>query len=213
MSKKISPTNEINQAPASIKEISLSQAILAPLDALFKAQVHAARSFLNLLLQIGYPHVELEEKGKAKDEVAIKDEKKVYTQDFYFEDQEGKKMKISIPSLALIPITPLTIDNASFKLNFKVSNTGTHSQMQTSEEDSLNKEHVNWNESNRPWFLVKEPVSFNGNIAPNQGVQSEVSDSSSSVINIEINLVRQPLPAGLEKLLASLQQSSQLTHL
>jgi hypothetical protein len=213
MSKKISPTNEINQAPASITEISLSQAILAPLDALFKAQVHAARSFLNLLLQIGYPHVELEEKGKAKDEVAIKDEKKVYTQDFFFEDPEGKKMKISIPSLALIPITPLTIDNASFKLNFKVSNTGKHTQMQASEEDSLKKENADWDESNRPWFLVKDPVSFKGNIAPNQEVQSEVSENSSSVINIEINLVRQPLPAGLEKLLTSLQQSSQLTHL
>ena len=46
--------------PASLSEISLSQAILAPLDALFKAQVHAARSFLNLLLQIGYPHGELD---------------------------------------------------------------------------------------------------------------------------------------------------------
>jgi hypothetical protein len=214
MSKKINPTNEADQAPASIKEISLSQAILAPLDALFKAQVHSARSFLNLLLQIGYPHLELEKEGKSKVDIAENPEKMVYTQDFFFEDPGGKKMKISIPSLALVPITPLTIDNASFKLNFKVENTGKHTQMQDSETKSIDKESDNgWDTSKRPWYLVKEPVSFRGNIAPSEGDKSETSESSSSVINIEINLVRQPLPAGLEKLLTALQQSSHVENL
>jgi Protein of unknown function (DUF2589) len=37
-------------------QLKLSQAILAPIDAILKSQVHAARSFLNLVLQIGYPH-------------------------------------------------------------------------------------------------------------------------------------------------------------
>jgi hypothetical protein len=214
MSKKVNPTSEINQAPASIKEISLSQAILAPMDALFKAQVHAARSFLNLLLQIGYPHLELEEKGESKVNLAERDDKRVYTQDFYFEDTEGKKMKVSIPSLALVPITPLTIDNASFKLNFKVENTSKHIQMQPSTDESRNSENnTKWNESKRPWFLVKEPVSFIGNVAPSREMKSETSDNSSSVIIIEINLVRQPLPAGLDKLLTALQQSGSVKNL
>jgi hypothetical protein len=183
--------------------------------------VHAARSFLNLLLQIGYPHVELEEKGTTKEGAAENAEKGVYTQDFYFEDSEGKKTKVSIPALALVPITPLTIDNASFKLNFKVESTSSHSQMQeskTQKKDPSDKNEENenvskWNESNRPWYLVKEPVSFQGHVAPSQGETSETSDSSSSVINIEINLVRQPLPAGLDKLLTALQQSSTIKNL
>src|SRR4051812_22916894 len=42
--------------PAAETVLSLSQALLAPLDAILKAQLHASRSFLNFLLQIGYPH-------------------------------------------------------------------------------------------------------------------------------------------------------------
>jgi hypothetical protein len=219
MSKEDKSATETNQSPAVFKEISLSQAILAPLDALFKAQVHAARSFLNLLLQIGYPHVELEEKGTTKEGAAENAEKGVYTQDFFFEDSEGKKTKVSIPALALVPITPLTIDNASFKLNFKVENTSSHSQMnelkiQKKDPSDTSAENVSkWNESNRPWYLVKDPVSFRGHVAPSQNATSETSDSSSSVINIEINLVRQPLPAGLDKLLTALQQSSTIKNL
>ncbi len=212
MSNNVTSPNERNQEPAAIKEISLSQAILAPLDALFKAQVHAARSFLNLLLQMGYPHVELDEKGVPL--IDEKDGKGVYTQDFVFEDPEGKKMKVSIPSLSLVPVAPLTIDSANFKLNFKVENNHTHSQIQDSEKESVEKEsHTEWNSTNRPWFLVKDPVGFSGNIAPAGGSRNESSDRSSSVINIEINLVRQPLPAGLDKLLTALQQSSYVKNI
>ena len=211
MSKNINPTAETNQAPASIKEISLSQAILAPLDALFKAQVHAARSFLNLLLQMGYPHVELDEEG-APDFTDF-DNKGVYTQDFYFDDLDGKRTKVSIPALALVPITPLTIDNASFKLGFKVENTHRHQQIQDSEKKSLGKESkTDWDGGNRPWYLVKDPVGFGGNIASAPDGKSDSTDSSSSVINIEINLIRQPLPAGLDKLLTALQQSSNIKN-
>lgn len=201
-----------DQTPAAIKDISLSQAILAPLDALFKAQVHSARSFLNLLLQIGYPHIVLDKEGAPVEEARA--DKPVYTQDFYFEDPDGGKMKISIPSLALIPITPLSIDNASFKLDFKVNSTRKHIQIQASENKQLEKENgTDWKTTNRPWYLVKDPVSFVGNIAPSQNIESESSDISSSVINIEINLVRQPLPAGLDKLLTALQQSSYVKNL
>lgn len=38
------------------KELTLSSAILAPLNAVFEAQVHAARSFLSFILQMGFRH-------------------------------------------------------------------------------------------------------------------------------------------------------------
>ena len=44
------------EGDAASSPITLSQTILAPLDAVFQAQAHAARSFLNLVLQLGYPH-------------------------------------------------------------------------------------------------------------------------------------------------------------
>ncbi len=222
------PVKDVN-VPASLAVISLSQAILAPLDALFKAQVHAARSFLNLVLQIGYPNLEmdkhgtpiiyppvpLDEKGNPVNTGPETKPKSVYTQDFFMTDQDGNRMKISIPALALVPIIPLTIDNASFKLNFKVENNGEHTQMQASEKAVTDREKESgsgWDENKRPWYLVSEPVSFRGNVAPPAYDKTESSQSSSSVINIEINLCRQPLPAGLDKLLSALPQATKITH-
>ncbi len=39
--------DEFKPGPAASTVISLSQILLAPLNAIFKAQVHAARSFVN----------------------------------------------------------------------------------------------------------------------------------------------------------------------
>jgi len=189
--------------PSAVGELSLSQAILAPLDALFKAQVHSARSFLNLLLQIGYPHVELNADG-CKNEEDLKS-KSFYTQDFYYTNDNGHNVKISIPALALIPITPLGIDNASFKFNFNVQTTSSHSQIQSSEASVVEKEKE-YARDKRPWYLVDEPQSFKGTVAPSSN-ESSSSHTQSSVINIEISLSKQPLPAGLDKLITALQQS------
>lgn len=193
--------------PAAIKEISLSQAILAPLDALFQAQVHGARSFLNLLLQIGYPHVELDKNGNPKEEV--QKDKPVYMQEFIYEDRDNRKMKVSVPALSLVPVTPLSIETAKFKLDFRVENLDRYQQMQASESPSIEKEkNAGWSSDNRPWYLIQDPVSFKGNVAPEQASKRESSTSSSSVISIEINLSRQPLPAGMDKLMTAMQQSS-----
>src|SRR3954463_3483482 len=54
--KPVEADREFEKGPASETILSMSQALLAPLDAILKAQVHAARSFLNFLMQIGYPH-------------------------------------------------------------------------------------------------------------------------------------------------------------
>ncbi len=59
---------ETEAKPASVADISLSQVLLAPLDAIFKAQIHAARSFINMLLQLGYKHQSVDEKGNATGE-------------------------------------------------------------------------------------------------------------------------------------------------
>jgi hypothetical protein len=201
------PTDE--SFPSAIKEISLSQAILAPLDALFQAQVHGARSFLNLLLQIGYPHVEIDENGLPREEE--KKDKPVYMQEFIYEEKDNRKMKVSIPALSLVPITPLSIDNAKFKLDFRVDKLDKYQQMQASEKPTIDREKTaGWGSDKRPWYLVQNPVSFMGNVAPGSEVKSESSTSSSSVISIEINLTRQPLPAGLDKLMTAMQQSSHM---
>jgi hypothetical protein len=42
--------------PGSYSKLNLSEALLAPLNAIFEAQVHAARSFLSFILQMGFRH-------------------------------------------------------------------------------------------------------------------------------------------------------------
>ena len=41
---------------AADKELTLSAALLAPLNSIFEAQIHAARSFLSFILQMGFKH-------------------------------------------------------------------------------------------------------------------------------------------------------------
>ncbi len=36
--------------------ISLSAALLAPINSIFEAQIHSARAFLNFILQMGFRH-------------------------------------------------------------------------------------------------------------------------------------------------------------
>lgn len=209
MDDRTKTTDGSANIPGAASELSLSQAILAPLDALFKAQVHSARSFLNLLLQIGYPHVQLDKDGNPDKEQL--QSKTCYTQEFDYTDDEGHSATISMPSLALIPIAPLSIDNASFKFSFNVQSTSSHSQIQSSEKKVTEMEKkIGYERDKRPWYLVDEPQSFKGSVAPSTNESSSSSQSQSSVIKIEINLSKQPLPAGLDKLLTALHQSTKI---
>ncbi|GEM_PF-757741 len=288
--------NETIVKPAAVDPIHLSQALLAPLDSIFKAQLHAARSFLNLLLQLGYPddssdymegdietvsfkrelqqgrdidlltletlktdiaglaavsaetiidainHIctmpdlfikvdvskivlprKIEALLKQARDTALQEPElrilnktilsrlypqsvrtvsKGYEKKFQFTSQQGNGNKqsheVSIPTLALVPIAPLAVESAEFKLAFQVENTGEHKQMRSSET----KSHE---EQKRPWFLVDDPISIRGKISSST-VDDKTSSSSSSVIQIEVKVGRIPMPSGLDRLLTALGQ-------
>lgn len=48
-------------ANAEDTKLTLSAALLAPLNSLFEAQIHSARSFISFILQMGFPHRETRE--------------------------------------------------------------------------------------------------------------------------------------------------------
>jgi len=203
--------------PASESVISLSQAILAPLDALAKAQVHAARSFLNLVLQVGYPHspwIATEKDAKpAADEAS-------YSQTFRIDGEDGKVIEISVPTLALVPLQPLGIESATFNLEMAIREVSHHEQMQASEQASLKREHETNKDLRsqvqggaappqdaRPWYLVSEPVSVRGTLSdPGDGKSAQKLAS----IKMDVKLSRLPTPAGLQKLLVAMTQNSSL---
>ena len=198
-------TSKAEYSDAATTPVSLSQALLAPLDAIFKAQIHAARSFLNMLLQIGYPHQPVDENGNP-----VPDKGKPYSQDFFYEvEVNGKNetRKVSIPSLALVPVAPLAVESASFKLEMKAEQIASHEQIQKSEEDKVSKEGK-YNRQWRPWYLVSDPISVRGTLSPPVTRDAEGRSSQTSTIQIEVKIARLPMPSGLDKLLTSLTQTT-----
>jgi hypothetical protein len=220
MSKESEYKGEFKPGAAAESIISMSQALLAPLDSIVKAQVHAARSFLNFVLQMGYGHKPLDENGEHKGETEQPDQSdKIYMTEFTMEvinDQGQKELAlVKIPTLSLVPVSPLSIDEADFKIDFRVSHIFRKTQMQQSEGEVIKTEEDKYSDEKRPWFLVSDPVSLRGVIAPNvaEQVKSSTSFSEESVISINIKLSKQAMPSGLDKLLTTLTQSGQMTKI
>lgn len=203
-------SGKFETGPAEVSPVSLSQALLAPLDAIFKAQIHAARSFLNLVLQIGYPHSPVvDSKGNRSPEGGSP-----YNQDFYYDVEingEIQRRKVSVPTLALIPVAPLAVESADFKLAMKVSNVQRHTQMQESENEAVKEEEdTGYGSHKRPWFLVPDPISIRGTIGQSGGQSGggKGEGAQESTIQIEVKVGKVPMPAGLDKLLTFLTQTS-----
>jgi hypothetical protein len=196
---------QFEPGPAAESVISLSQAILAPLDALAKAQVHAARSFLNLVLQIGYPHAPVDENGHSQ----ITAEDVSYSSKFRIDSVPGQIVEISVPTLALVPLQPLGIESADFNLELVIREVAYHQQMQESEKAVLKEEPKPEDDSRRPharrpWYLVTDPISLRGTISDPGGGDTQKLAS----IKMNVKLSRLPTPAGLQKLLTAMTQHS-----
>ena len=235
-----------------VTELTLSAAILAPLNAIFEAQIHAARAFLNFILQMGFKHrfspdellhkiKEIEDQvqnsendkqvkrfqqrideyqelydylilkeeigagqklsnqdeekmAKLHDKLLKKDNGEIYTQEFNYTDENNIRKKIVIPNLALIPVKPLAIKDASY--NFKMSLNRNYKNYRQMQQGSAGDEP-------RPWYLL-QPKSLTGEIIP------ESDAANQTCIQVEINVGEVELPQGLNNLLISLTQSAEV---
>lgn len=191
--------------------VSLSQAILAPLDALFKAQIHAARSFINLLLQIGYPHRSLdginEETGEeyyGEDSVPHDPFELEFKYSASGTNDQQQDYILKVPALALVPINALSIDSGEFRFGLNIKQIEEHEQLQQSRvETEAGKKAA---PDKRPWYLVADPINMRGTISSNTSAkQTEQSDTT---IDIYIKVSKSPVPAALDNLLTTLTQSA-----
>lgn len=218
--------------PAADATLSLAQAVLAPLDAVLKAQLHAARSFLNLVLQLGYPHAVVDENGMARPELTPdgRPRELPYTMDFANEVVVGgqrRRQTVTVPALALVPVAPLAVQSAEFSFDLSVVEVGRHQQIQASERDKMAAEKARieaaraegkpapaeFDESRRPWFLVDQPVSIRGAIAPPAAVEERSGErTQSTTIHVAVKVGETAMPAGLTRLLTGLTQMSQITE-
>ena len=222
---KDEPVRDFEEGPASQAVISLSQALLAPLDAIFKAQIHAARSFLNMLLQLGYAHCPYDtnaddplQSPSERDAAATKTSNREvpahsgvpYTLDFCHDFQmngETRRQKISIPALALIPVAPLAVESAEFNFNMDIRQIRKHRQMQKSERNTIKAHETRYDEHSRPWYLVDQPISMQGHIAASPDGETHRGAS----IRIEVKISRVLPSSGLTKLLTTLTETANMT--
>lgn len=202
---------EFKPGPAATSVISLSQAILAPLDAISKAQVHAARSFLNFVLQIAFPH-----ESSSKSPQTSGSEDQMYLQTFRIKNGEGEGV-VSIPSLALVPVQPLTIERAQYDLELVIEGLDYHRQIQASENNVLKQEAGNDKalekgqpHAPRQWYLVSDPISVRGTLS-DPGIQ-ENRTSRKATIKVHVEIGRANVPSGLEKILSSATQLASATN-
>ncbi len=237
----------------------LSAAFLAPLNSIFEAQVHAARSFLNFLLKMGFRHqytpqditliesrvkdiqTQIDALGNGKsnadavqklteqrdelqgiiDEEKNRQDKKtrmrqlfkkrkeqntltdqeivelktlnaetgeLYQQSFDMIDDTGNGVTVNIPNLALLPVKPLSIQEADISFEFNVEK----SEAWKTKDDE---------DRSRPWFLIKEPKSLRGEIATTKAGRSESS------IKVNMKIEASEMPSGLERMLVHLTNS------
>ena len=206
----------IGTGRAEETDISLSQAVLAPLDAIFKAQLHGARSFLNMLLQLGYRGLGEEKSADS----GSKADGTPFTVKFDAEIREAekkKKIELAVPALALVPIQPIAIHNAEYELEMTVQQIFKHRQMQ----ESRVKERPVEDEKRRPWNLVRQPISIRGVLAT--PVDSLAKDEEreadetrtgyrGSTVKVKVRVDKTAMPAGLSKLLTSLTEMAELSE-
>lgn len=186
---------------AEDRPLTLAQAILAPVDSLLKAQVHATRSFLNLLLQLGTRHQPVGEDGKPNE----KTNDLPYEMKFEIgqDTADGRKnVEIRIPTLALVPLKPLTISRARFKFALSIKSVEKFRQISTERGQVAKTDGNGYDDYSRPWNLVRNPVSLVGTVAPRK--PNEGSVEQSAIIDIEVEVDTAPIPEPLDKLLATL---------
>lgn len=198
-----------------ISRLTLSQAILAPIQSLLAAQAHASRSFLNLLLQTGFDHKGVGKDGTQADTSGTSTGKKDLDNDgiyrLYFDqtrEVNGKKEKIrvSIPTIAAVPMHPLTIDEAEIEFSMRLSGeryrkARTFSSASQKGQGSIEDEI--YNENTRPWFLIDDPVDIYGEIAPKSNASSEAPE-----ISVKIKVKQCETPEALRRFISNLNDFS-----
>jgi len=224
-------SEENNNINKSNDQISLSAALLAPINSIFEAQIHSARAFLNFILQMGFRHTptrddfdnqELYDSHMA-DLNNVKKEMKELIQERkkedYLSDEKTARLKeLSADYGDLYHQSIDFIDNTGNEFQVSIPNLALlpikplaiseadfsyEFQVATETETFKQNSAAKKPEKDKgsPWFLIKEPKSIRGSIAERK------EDSTQRTIKINVKVGNTEMPYGLEKLMVHLTNS------
>lgn len=224
-------SEENNNSDKSNDQISLSAALLAPINSIFEAQIHSARAFLNFILQMGFRHIpskddfdnqELYDSHMANLNNAKKEMKELLQdrkKEGYLSDEKTARLKeLSADYGDLYHQSIDFIDSTGSEFQVSIPNLAllpikplAISEADFSYEFQVASETETFKQNSAaikpekdkgsPWFLIKDPKSIQGSIADRK------ADSSQRTISINVKVGNTEMPYGLEKLMVHLTNS------
>lgn len=227
---------EQSSSKESKDEINLSQALLAPLNAIIEAQVHSARAFLNFILQMGFRHKytdeekkELEnsktdvkalkiinEENKAKERIGELESKMQSTQLSTDEMNELRSLRLQWNDLYLQRFD--YFDDKGNVTNIYVPNLALLPVRPLAINNANFKFEIFVKNSNETFDQMGSVDGTSGPrpwflIKPRR-INGEFSkgDSTEKNIKVEVNVSSTDIPYGLDKLLASLTNSISIVN-
>jgi hypothetical protein len=123
----------------------------------------------------------------------------LYQQPIKYFDHNGFEQSINVPNLSLLPIKPLAIQQANFKFELKVKD-----NVRSVESTIRSDTHAN---PRRPWFLIQDPKTIEGEFAPQQK-----DNSTEKTIKIDVTIGSVETPYGLSKLITSLANLTEINN-
>lgn len=212
-------------------EISLSAALLAPINSIFEAQIHSARAFLNFILQMGFRHKPSEDEFDSKEEYDsyakdIVDNKKRIKELLLKKKEEGFLSETDTSTLKTLgadygdlyhqSIDFIDSTGSEFQVSIPnlallpikplaISEADFSYEFQVASETETYKQNgaaiKSEKDEGSPWFLIKQPKSIRGTIAERK------EDSTQRTIKINVKVGNTEMPYGLEKLMVHLTNS------
>lgn len=172
----------------ALNGIPFESIIGGPLSACIKAQAEAAVSTVNFIESVG-----LTKGADGRSEA-------VYVVFTYV--QNGRKVNVSVPLLAIVPIPYIAINNIS--LDFKVAITGTDSSSVVDEE-SLESNETKETSSKKGggWLTTRKTSKMTTSVSTKKDSKS-TQDSAFSIeatMDVHVQAGQESMPAGMAKVL------------
>lgn len=218
-------SKQAEEQKSDFDPISLSAALLAPINSIFEAQIHSARAFLNFILQMGFRHTPTEDDLKDNEDLKNQEDERTREKEEIrkllkkretegLTDDEIQLLKEKVIKYGDLHYQSFDfIDQSGNDLMVGIPNLAllpikplAINEAEFSYEFEVKSQNdefeqmgtVKDKDKKRPWFLIKEPKSIKGEFSNRE------TNLNKKNIQVNVKVRGTEIPYGLEKLLVHL---------